>query len=327
MINLRFHIVSITAVFLALAIGIFMGSTLLDRSTVQLLESRQKSLDRKISDRVVQSNAFRAALDEQDSADAAFGDELLRPFTTATVSVPVVFVAARGIDEDSLQRSAADVTAAGGTVGGTLWFNEQSLLRDAGVRGAVATAAGLPAPIGSADDTVTKTASVFAADLAATADSADAPTSLAALEGAGFFEWDLPPSATGVTFGPTAYRIVVVSGEGSASSVDALLVKLVGALVGAAPGHVTVAELLVPRSTTGLIERNLDGQPPERGSFVNRFRTAGGAPAVPTIDDLDRSRGRLSLLLILANTAGATSGSFGESPTAEAPFPPMPPSR
>ena len=34
MINLRYHIVSITAVFLALGIGLTLGSTFLDRVTV-----------------------------------------------------------------------------------------------------------------------------------------------------------------------------------------------------------------------------------------------------------------------------------------------------
>ena len=332
MINLRFHIVSITAVFLALAIGIFMGSTLLDRSTVQLLESRQKSLDRKIADRVVQSNAFRAALDADDGADAAFGDQLIRPLTKGMVSAPVLFLAARGIDEDSLQRTKDDVTAAGGSVGGTLWFDDQSLLTDGGVRAAVVAAASSGSSTagpsgGSAEEALAKANAALATDLAATSESAEAPASLAALKSAGLFEWDLPAAATGVTFGATAYRLVVVSGEGASTKVDALLIKLTGVLAEAAPGHVTVAEMLVDRSTTGLIERNLDRQPPVRGSFVDRIRNLDEPPPVPTIDDLDRTQGRLSLLLILANVAGAVPGSFGEAPTADAPFPPVPPSQ
>ncbi|NLA37006.1 MAG: copper transporter, partial [Actinobacteria bacterium] len=47
MINLRFHIVSIVAVFLALAIGILTGSTLLDRATIEVLQDRQTSLDNR----------------------------------------------------------------------------------------------------------------------------------------------------------------------------------------------------------------------------------------------------------------------------------------
>ncbi len=40
MINLRYHIISITAVFLALGIGLTLGSTFLDRVTVDTLESQ-----------------------------------------------------------------------------------------------------------------------------------------------------------------------------------------------------------------------------------------------------------------------------------------------
>jgi hypothetical protein len=43
-INLRYHIVSLVAVFLALAVGVLMGSTVLDRGTVALLESSSGQL-------------------------------------------------------------------------------------------------------------------------------------------------------------------------------------------------------------------------------------------------------------------------------------------
>jgi hypothetical protein len=44
LINLRYHIVSLVAVFLALAIGILMGSAVLDRGTVALLERSSSQL-------------------------------------------------------------------------------------------------------------------------------------------------------------------------------------------------------------------------------------------------------------------------------------------
>ena len=58
MINLRYHIVSITAVFLALAIGVVMGTSFLSRATVDLLNDedtrqvtpalRERALDKAI---------------------------------------------------------------------------------------------------------------------------------------------------------------------------------------------------------------------------------------------------------------------------------------
>ena len=40
MLNFRFHVVSLVAVFLALAIGIIMGSTVIDRALVDTLEEQ-----------------------------------------------------------------------------------------------------------------------------------------------------------------------------------------------------------------------------------------------------------------------------------------------
>ena len=37
MINLRYHVVSLVAVFLALGVGVLMGSTVIDRVTVDQL--------------------------------------------------------------------------------------------------------------------------------------------------------------------------------------------------------------------------------------------------------------------------------------------------
>jgi hypothetical protein len=47
-INLRYHIVSIVAVFLALGIGVVMGSTVIDRVTVDTLNARVNSVERSV---------------------------------------------------------------------------------------------------------------------------------------------------------------------------------------------------------------------------------------------------------------------------------------
>ena len=48
MINIRYHIVSITAVFLALGIGVALGSTFLDRVTVNVLDDQISSAENRI---------------------------------------------------------------------------------------------------------------------------------------------------------------------------------------------------------------------------------------------------------------------------------------
>ena len=55
MINFRYHIVSLIAVFLALAIGVIMGSAVIDRAIVNRLEDQQTSLERRIGDVLAQA--------------------------------------------------------------------------------------------------------------------------------------------------------------------------------------------------------------------------------------------------------------------------------
>ena len=48
MINLRYHIVSITAVFLALGIGITMGSTFLGRGALERIDQNVKNAQEQV---------------------------------------------------------------------------------------------------------------------------------------------------------------------------------------------------------------------------------------------------------------------------------------
>lgn len=151
MINLRFHIVSIVAVFLALAIGILTGSTLLDRATIEVLEDRQSSLDNR--------NAELHRELEQYKDSASSGDRALTEFATAALpdlvpglltDDPVLVLAARGIDTNSvtlLQQLLAD---AGATSLGTVWFDRRVDLTDAARRELVADALGTT-PAGDQD--------------------------------------------------------------------------------------------------------------------------------------------------------------------------------
>ena len=68
MIDFRYHLVSIVAVFLALAIGIVLGSTELQGSTVSVLRSSSDSLKNQLS----AAGAQRDAYQQQASASDAF---------------------------------------------------------------------------------------------------------------------------------------------------------------------------------------------------------------------------------------------------------------
>ena len=50
MLNFRYHIVSIVAVFLALGIGVIGGTTVVDRFTLDFLEDEVARADRAVTD-------------------------------------------------------------------------------------------------------------------------------------------------------------------------------------------------------------------------------------------------------------------------------------
>ena len=62
-INFRYHLVSIVAVFLAIAIGVVIGSTVIDSATVSVLEQQQESLDNRIEDVEAENDRLNAELD------------------------------------------------------------------------------------------------------------------------------------------------------------------------------------------------------------------------------------------------------------------------
>jgi len=67
-IDFRYHLVSIVAVFLALAIGIVLGSTELQGNTIDVLRSSSNSLKNQLD----QTQAERSSLQQELSSDQAF---------------------------------------------------------------------------------------------------------------------------------------------------------------------------------------------------------------------------------------------------------------
>ena len=67
MIDFRYHLVSIVAVFLALAIGIVLGATQLQRQTVDVLQSTSNSLRNQLSAASAERDSYQAQAGGCDS--------------------------------------------------------------------------------------------------------------------------------------------------------------------------------------------------------------------------------------------------------------------
>jgi Copper transport outer membrane protein, MctB len=102
-INLRYHIVSITAVFLALGIGITMGSTFLGRGALDRIDQNVKNAQARVEATQKENTDLRRQLELELSRGEDFTAEgVQRLFDGQLEDVPVLVLAAPGIDQDSL---------------------------------------------------------------------------------------------------------------------------------------------------------------------------------------------------------------------------------
>ncbi len=119
MISFRFHVVSITAIFLAIAIGVVVGTTYVDGAVVDGLRNRIETVNDNLDDRRAENESLeddlgsaRAYIDASD--DFAVTDRL--------TEVPVLLLATRGIEESSVEQIALLARRAGGVVPGVIWL-------------------------------------------------------------------------------------------------------------------------------------------------------------------------------------------------------------
>ena len=153
MIDFRYHLVSIIAVFLALAIGLAVGSTALSGKAVEFLNAQER--------RAVATNAslskHNQALSNQIAADQTFAQAASKRLVgNLLTGEKVVLVVAPGADNAVTDGVTASLRQAGATVTGqvdlqpsflaTTATNETSLTQ---LAQNLAANAGLPAPVPS----------------------------------------------------------------------------------------------------------------------------------------------------------------------------------
>jgi hypothetical protein len=323
MINLRYHIVSLVAVFLALGMGVVMGSTVIDRVTVDALSNKLEDV-RKSVDGIRQENS---RLDGQVKQGEQFAestrDQLLKGHLKG---VPVLVVATSGIDRKPVDDLRQALVTAQATVEGTVWFTSKMRLANDGDVRALATA--LDLPVGPADVVRRQAlAKVTAArDTPATDPGAPSTTGttgstattatigpLAALSAAGFVTYEGPPPATSTTVSlPSSLgalplagtRYIVVSGAGAEVGDDLVAVPLVQAYVQAS-ARVVAAESGTDNGQGG------------RAVFVGLLRTDVVAARLSTVDNLESPMGQTATVLATEDLGVPRFGQYGVGPGAQ----------
>jgi hypothetical protein len=144
-IDFRYHLVSIIAVFLALAIGIVVGSTALQGGTEHFLRQAVNGVTHQNNALRQQNNLLR----QQVSADQSFAkDGGGRLLTGLLASQKVVLVTAPGADGTTINGITAAVQRAGGIVTGQVSLTPSFFDTSASTESSLSTLAQQLAPAG-----------------------------------------------------------------------------------------------------------------------------------------------------------------------------------
>jgi len=299
-ISFRYHLVSIIAVFLALALGIVVGTTALNGPITTDLRKQVNTLK---SDRTTLANQVKALQRQVSDAGqfaASFGSQLVQGTLTKQSVLLIGLPGARTSVEDGITKQ---VEAAGGNVSGHLELTEAYIdpRRSSDITSLVTS----NHPIGLTLPEVSDAGQLGGALLAFVVLGKGERTDLSQVLGA-FSELHMV-SDGGKAVAPSTTVVVVGSGPlTSANYAASAELSLVTALQSAG-GHVVVAGDL--GSAT-------------KGGIVAAVRGANGDKAtVSTVDNADSAIGQVSTVLALADIIKSAVGHYGTAKTADALFP------
>ncbi|HWH35347.1 MAG TPA: copper transporter [Acidimicrobiales bacterium] len=337
MLNFRFHIISLVAVFLALAIGVVMGSAVIDRAVVATLEDQQDSIESRVDEVIADNDALRADLEDLRSRSQRLSEEAGSLLADSLSGVPVAVLAVRGVAPGRVDDLEALLASAGVDALGTLWFNDRLALADMEQRRDLARALdqpeGTPAsalralaveevaavltdqqPLeggrGAPDgDLAPDTAGEGAEPLVPPAEEAAGPDlaapSLVALRDAGFIDFEAPQGTSSdlATFEATRARVVLVTGPGSRLSAGQWARPLTEALVGQPPEPARIPLLVVEVYPADVVE--------EPGFTASLRADDDLSTRLSTVSRVDDFAGQLATVLALQDLGEAKVGHYG----------------
>lgn len=130
MINLRYHIVSITAVFLALGIGLTLGTSFLDRVTVDTLKQQLDDVEQRVEATDAENAELTDEVERLRERDTGLTDGLDRLVDGELDEVPVLVLTTEGTDEEHLNQLVDLLGASGADLAGTWRFTDRWTLDD-----------------------------------------------------------------------------------------------------------------------------------------------------------------------------------------------------
>jgi outer membrane murein-binding lipoprotein Lpp len=307
-ISLRYHIISIAAVFLAIAVGVVLGSTTLSRSLLSGLSDENTDLAAQVNDLQNDKNAQDARLADADRFATSVGPLAVQGQLSQRTVVLITTADARPADRDALKTLVAN---AGGTVTGELQLTDQfsdprkaDQLRDIVVR---LLPAGVQLP--TASDPGTIAGGLIGPLVLIRKDNnkpqASADETAAAL--AGLTQGGFVKASQGIQ--PAQLAIVLTGGAAKGD--------------GAGDRAATIARFAtqVDRSGAGTVLAGVAGSASGTGPVgVVRADTAATS-ILSTVDNVQTAAGRVVTVLALHEQLEGDAGRYGDAGNAQGPAP------
>jgi outer membrane murein-binding lipoprotein Lpp len=299
-ISLRTHAISLAAVFLALAIGVALGSGLLSNTVLSGLRDDKQELQNQINGLTEQKNAVNEKLSAAGEFDAQMSPRILHDTMSGK---SVVVFRTPDAEDDDVDGVSRMVKQAGGTVTGTVSLTEEFV--DANSAEKLLSVVNSPiVPVGAQLNTKSVDQGSQAGDLlgitllinrdpkAPPVNDQDRDTVLAALRDTAF-----------ITYGTerigAANAALIVTGGGLGDD--------------AGNKGATVARFaagLAPHGSTVIAGR--DGSASGTAAVAVTRSDAALATAVSTVDDAETASGRITAVLALQDLInGGRPGQYG----------------
>ncbi|MEI8335505.1 MAG: copper transporter [Actinomycetes bacterium] len=310
MINFRFHVVSIVAVFLSLALGIMIGSTVVDRAIVSSLRNQIERVEANSDAQRAENSAL--------SKELALKGDYVNATSSFAVSgrlptVALAIIAEPGATEENLAAFIELSRNAGSVVGGFLRLTEK--WSDDSQVSQLRTASGVQER--GAKQVRASAWSAITRRVAAGVGSDSQDDLLVRLSAAGFVEYKSVADGAGVPSFPAGWpgvaaRAVYVAAptKGDLATQAALISERVSAL--ARQGLFTVAA-----------ENHVDGDGvPARGLVLSNVADDGSTrDHISSVDNFELIEGRVSAVLASADLSRGVNGryGYGEGATAASP--------
>ncbi|MGH3721921.1 MAG: copper transporter [Pseudonocardiaceae bacterium] len=311
MISLRYHVISIAAVFLALALGVVLGSTAISDRLLSGLSSNRDQLGRQVSELQAERNGLQARLSHADMFGAAVAPRVVSGALRGRTVVLVTTVDADPADRDAL---TALLSSAGATVTGELQltdaFTDPSRSDQLSELSTHLLPAGLRLP--TASDAGTLAGGLLGSLLLisphngkAQATAAETTAVLAGLGDGGF-----------VRAGPrvTAAQLVVVL-TGGADRVNSVNSSADRA------GILARFATQLDRAGAGAVLAGRPGSADGNGPIAVVRADTAAASVLSTVDDVSTAAGLVSTVLALAEQAQGRAGRYGTGANAQAVVP------